>query len=421
MKIDQLVIELSKDPFNPTLNFEVAVEYEKQNQTASAVSFYLRTAEYGLELHPSLVYTSLLKVAHCFDDQNDRQGTVSNCLLQAVGYLPYRPEAYFLLAQFHERIGQWQECYTWAQLGLHQQQYSPLPIAVGYEGQYVLTFEKAVSAYWIGRKDESIELLIKLSEMKDITPLYKSAVQNNLNRLSFNGADFATDFPNINPLEPAVTNYRKFFGDTADLVIDIGSREGDDGVYLAEKLRSKRIIAIDANPQAIELARQAHPNIEIHYTAVSDFDGAVIFHQVVSDDIELAGCSSMADKERTMFPEHFEGKMRQITVPAIRMDSFLKQQNIKNIIDVVKIDTEGFSWQVLQGFGDRLKDVKLLHVETERESHHDKHVLSDAITKFMKAQGFELVDISYEWGWGIQDQVWVNPELVTTTNKICFS
>lgn len=182
MKIEQLVVKLSKDPFNPALNFDVAVEYEKQNQTASAVSFYLRTAEYGHESHPTLVYASLLKTAHCFADQNDRQATVSNCLLQAVAYLPYRPEGYFLLAQFHERLAQWQECYTWANMGLHNQLHSPLPVHVGYEGNYVLLFEKAVSAWWIGRKDESIQIFGRLNAM-DIDPGYKSAVRHNLERI----------------------------------------------------------------------------------------------------------------------------------------------------------------------------------------------------------------------------------------------
>ena len=183
MKIEQLVVELSKNPFNPGLNFDVAVEYEKQYQTASAVSFYLRTAEYGHESHPTLVYASLLKAAHCFDDQNDRQATVSNCLLQAVAYLPYRPEGYFLLAQFCERLEQWQECYTWANIGLHNQLNSPLPVDVGYEGKYVLLFEKAVAAWWIGRKDESLKLLHKLDGMK-LNPEYAKAVKNNLERLA---------------------------------------------------------------------------------------------------------------------------------------------------------------------------------------------------------------------------------------------
>ena len=182
MKIEKLVVELSKDPFNPVLNFNVAFEYEKQNQTASAVSFYLRTAEYGVDSHPSFVYASLLKVAHCFNDQNDRQVTVSNCLLQAVAYLPYRPEGYFLLAQFYERLGQWQECYTWANIGLHNQLNAPLPVDVGYEGFYVLLFEKAVAAWWIGRKDESVQIFGRLNAM-DIDPGYKLAVQNNLERI----------------------------------------------------------------------------------------------------------------------------------------------------------------------------------------------------------------------------------------------
>ena len=55
--ISDFVVELSKDPFNPDINFACAVEYEQLKQTASAVSFYLRTAEYGDGI---LVYNSLL-------------------------------------------------------------------------------------------------------------------------------------------------------------------------------------------------------------------------------------------------------------------------------------------------------------------------------------------------------------------------
>jgi hypothetical protein len=46
----------------------------------------------------------------------------------------------------------------------------------------VLLFEKAVSAWWIGRKDESIQILGRLNSM-DIDPGYKAAVRNNLERI----------------------------------------------------------------------------------------------------------------------------------------------------------------------------------------------------------------------------------------------
>lgn len=195
MTIETLIFDLSKKPFDPELNFAVAVEYEQLNQTASAVSFYLRTVEYSNKVNDLMVYASLLKMAHCFNDQTDRLHTVSNCLLQAIAYWPSRPEAYFLLSQFHERLSQWQECYTFAQIGLQYDNghgfsnaldgdYFPsLPVDVGYYGAYCLEFEKAISAYWVGRKKESVELLHKLASM-DIAPEYKTTVQHNLDRIT---------------------------------------------------------------------------------------------------------------------------------------------------------------------------------------------------------------------------------------------
>jgi len=179
MKIEELVVLLSKDPFNPQLNFDCAVEYERLNQTASAVSFYLRTAEYG---NGVLVYNSLLKVARCFEDQNDRVNTVTNCILQAIAYDPSYPDAWFVLAQFHERQGNWQECYTFAEVGLGKVSAPLLPANVGYLGEYCLKFEKAVSAWWIGRKKESQVLLTKLSA-EDIADEYKIAVKSNMERI----------------------------------------------------------------------------------------------------------------------------------------------------------------------------------------------------------------------------------------------
>lgn len=183
MNIENLIIELSHKPFSPELNFNAAVKYEELHQSASAVSFYLRTVEYGYDSAPALVYASLCKLAHCFEDQKDRAWTVSNSLLQAVAYLPYRPEAYFLLSQFHERAQQWQEAYTWAEIGLHQSPLPPLPVDIGYKGQYSLEFQKAISAYWVGRPDESKTMLIKLSQM-DLPIEYKKAIEENLGRLN---------------------------------------------------------------------------------------------------------------------------------------------------------------------------------------------------------------------------------------------
>ena len=75
-------------------------------------------------------------------------------------------------------------------------------------------------------------------------------------------------------LEPVVENYKKYFGNKiAKLVIDVGTRDGDDAEFLREKLRAKRVIAIDANPIAVEKTRNAYPSFEVYETAISDFVG----------------------------------------------------------------------------------------------------------------------------------------------------
>lgn len=182
--VEQLAVELSTDPFNPEINFNLAVEYERLNQTASAVSFYLRTAEYGYQSHPILVYTSLLKVSLCIESQKDRVHTVTNCILQAISYLPLRPEAYFLLSRFHERQSNWQATYSFACIGLSMSEdLEPLPANVEYYGRYVLEFEKAVSAWWVGRKDESAQIFNYLNSLKNLPPEYVNSINSNLQRL----------------------------------------------------------------------------------------------------------------------------------------------------------------------------------------------------------------------------------------------
>jgi tetratricopeptide (TPR) repeat protein len=183
MRIEELIVDLSKDPFNPELNFRVAVKYEDLKQAASAITFYLRTAEYGVDTHNDLAYASLLKMAVCFSNQNNREHTVLNCWRQALIVNPDRPEAYFIMAQYYEQKAEWHEAYTWAVMGLSKVEQTPLPVDVGYPGNFALEFEKAVAGWWIGRLEESKAIFSKLLTM-DIPSNYVEAIIDNFKRIN---------------------------------------------------------------------------------------------------------------------------------------------------------------------------------------------------------------------------------------------
>lgn len=181
--IERLVVDLSNDSLNPDKNLAVAFEYEKLGQTASAVGFYLRAAEYGYKSRPFTTYAALLRVSICIEGQKDRNLTVSNVILQAIAYMPDRPEAYLLMSKFYERSGAWQESYTFAVMGLgFTRQLFDLPVDVGYPGWYSLKFQKAVAAWWIGRRSESLDGFIELTGYP-MTSEYRAAVEDNLARL----------------------------------------------------------------------------------------------------------------------------------------------------------------------------------------------------------------------------------------------
>ena len=182
--ISNLIVELSKDPFNPDINFDCAEEYLRNNQTASAVSFYLRCAEYGPE-GSTLGYASLLRMAECFDNQKGRQYSVTNCLLQAMAHDDTRPEAYWLMSRYHENAGNWMEAYAFASVGLGWSHgYDELPIDIGFAGEVSLLFQMAIAAWWIGRRQESVDRLKALLQRDDLPNIYRISAAENLGKLN---------------------------------------------------------------------------------------------------------------------------------------------------------------------------------------------------------------------------------------------
>lgn len=406
--IKQLVEKAAFQPFDPNTNLLIGEEYLKINQTASAVSFYLRAAEYGYDTHPNIVYSALLRISLCFEKQKGRGHSSLTSILQAISYLPNRPEAYFHLSRFYERGGEWQEAYTYADIGLlYATRQDPLPVDVEYYGKYVLLFEKAVSGWWIGRDRESHDIFKDLLNNHQISPEYRAGIENNLKNIK----NYGEDKDVVNTMEPIVTAYRKYFGKKANTIFDIGTRDGDDASWLKNRLHATKVIAIDADPRAFEETKVKYPWMEIHNTAISDYDGETDFQQVVSDDPSIVGCSSIY-AEKVATEDTFKDKVNIIQVPVIRMDTFLRDTKHAGLIDVAKVDVEGYTWEVLQGFGLRIKDVKLFHLETDHIKTQPNNKSPEEIAEFMNSKGFFLVDRSYEWGPDIEDQIWVNKDYV---------
>jgi tetratricopeptide (TPR) repeat protein len=173
-----------QDTACPYRNFDLGLFYENIGQTASAVSYYLRTAERTSE--DVFRYEALIRAAGCFEKQGTRGLSVRGLLQRAIALLPKRPEAYFLLARFYERektVEAWVNCYTIASLGesLCDFDASPLRTSVNYPGKYGIIFEKAVSSWWVGLCEDSRDMFVDLIKNHPLDITHRQAVLNNLN------------------------------------------------------------------------------------------------------------------------------------------------------------------------------------------------------------------------------------------------
>ena len=84
----------------------------------------------------------------------------------------------------------------------------------------------------------------------------------------------------------------------------------------------------------------------------------------------------------------------QRIVNVSRMDDYMKELDI-NSIDLVKIDTQGHEPEVLDGFGDKLKEVKVVIAELMFYDYYERSLTFSDLEKFLIPSGFQLYDINH--------------------------
>lgn len=176
------LIELSLDTENAEKNYNLAKWYEYQGHTAPAHTYYLRAAERAED--DNLAYQALIRASFCYKSQGSRDGTEKVLLENALNLLPQRLEAYYFLSLLYERKAEWQNSYTYANLGLQQNDCESLDLPE-FHGKYLLIFQKAVAAWWWGKGMESRKLFHSLvdNHWNEMDETHKKSVEDNITRL----------------------------------------------------------------------------------------------------------------------------------------------------------------------------------------------------------------------------------------------
>ncbi len=183
-KLNQLLEEYVNDPEDAETNLRLAFHYNEINQTASAISFFLRTAE--RTRNKELQYECMLKAASCFESQGMRSISVKGLLQHAISILPRRPEAYLALSVIQETtdsLSNWIDSYQTASQALEFCNFNLPPLKFNqYPGKFALYFQKGHTAWWTGLCEQSREIFSDLYHnwQSEMDEFYSQLVHNNM-------------------------------------------------------------------------------------------------------------------------------------------------------------------------------------------------------------------------------------------------
>jgi len=152
-----------------------------------------------------------------------------------------------------------------------------------------------------------------------------------------------------------------------NLVFDVGANIGDLTLNMAKKLGTEgKVYAFEPDPTNFEILKQnisrnSLKNIQLNNIGFGSESGSFQLHRI--DD---------RNRGRNRILPNENDSTNSSSVKISTIDNFVAENNISSI-DLIKIDVEGFEYNVLKGAKNTLKQLKpKLFVEISSENLHEQ-------------------------------------------------
>jgi FkbM family methyltransferase len=194
-----------------------------------------------------------------------------------------------------------------------------------------------------------------------------------------------------------VSSLRKF---EIDLVLDVGANKGQFASEIRHCGYAGRVVSFEPLSQAhgelLQSSAEDHLWDAYPRCALGDHDGEVEIN--IAGNSESSSILSTLETHRSAAPESaYEGKEIALFKT---LDAFAGQYLKDARAPFLKIDTQGFEWQVFDGVRDTLPHIKGILVELSLVPLYEGQRLLRECIERLKAEGFVL--------WAIQS-VFVDP------------
>jgi FkbM family methyltransferase len=220
-------------------------------------------------------------------------------------------------------------------------------------------------------------------------------LNNIYNNLTSNSVDY---FGEIRKFAKA---YSKHFSEPPKNILEIGSRDGYHADYLKRffNIPDDKVFIVDAHPDCTKLIRKEHPNYRVIEAAISDKRGVLKFNAIDNLDLGALGMSSLLPRvSGTVVGEKW------VSVISITGEDLIDLIDEPEI-DLLKLDVEGLTYEVLDSFSDKLNRIKFIHTEGENTEIWKGQKLYSDLCELLTKNGFkesyktDLLDVQCDTVW----------------------
>lgn len=136
------------------------------------------------------------------------------------------------------------------------------------------------------------------------------------------------------------------------------------------------------------------PNDHATFYSHDISSGVSGFNKINLQSQDSVHLNRLIETDPQAITEYEQSLNRERSVKIIRLDDYLDKLNIHRI-NLLKIDTQGFEPQVLEGLGARLSDVDVVITELMFYDYYERSLSFSDIERFLLPAGFHLYDISH--------------------------
>ncbi len=192
-------------------------------------------------------------------------------------------------------------------------------------------------------------------------------------------------------------------------IVEIGSRDGNDAEHLRKLtgLAPNLVHIVEPHPESAKRIRAFYPKAHVYECAVYEQPGVLKFNALPYWlPLGSVGVSSLLKMDPTLpYNKSLLPAQNWIKVIGITGKMLMELIDMPNL-DMVKIDVEGASYEVLNSFGSDIRLIKALHLEFETTKRWETpYSIADSY-KLLQFYGFK--EVFYKDVYVIQrDSVWV--------------